>query len=212
MIECSRKERSRIFYIYRNHSASAEKNKNERMLQMKKFMKITAIVMALALLVSVFASCGGGQDNGGNSADNGAAAADAVKGETQTWGNITVLVPEGMTLKGGNILDENNPDVVNISKSDNAMNYFLITINDDEDGVKSGIESTREGNDGAKDVTVDAGASWTGVTYEYSGMDVFQIYAEFDGRFAVVQSYGFAADSDTSKAILSSLKVAAKAD
>ncbi len=179
---------------------------------MKKFMKITAIVMALALLVCAFASCGGQGSGDASSADGGAAAADAVKGETQTWGNITVLVPEDMTLKGGNVLDEKNPDVVNISKKDNAMNYFLITINDDEEGVKSGIDSTREVNDGAKDVTVDAGASWKGVTYEYSGMDVFQIYADFDGRFAVVQSYGFAADSDVSKAILSSLKVAAKAD
>jgi hypothetical protein len=39
-----------------------------------------------------------------------------------------------------------------------------------------------------------------------------QIYAEFNGRFAVVQSYGFTPDDDATKSVLSSLKVAAKSE
>ena len=173
---------------------------------MKKFTKITAVVMALLLCLAAFASCGGG-DNGTSSGggDNG-----AVAGKTETWGNITVLVPEGMTLKGGNALDEKNPDVVNISKDDNAMNYFLITINDDEDSAKMGIDSTKEVNEGSKDVSLEAGVKWTGVSYEFSGSPAFQVYGEFDGRFAVVQSFGFGADEDVTKSVLESLKVTAK--
>lgn len=179
---------------------------------MKKFVKIAAVVLALLLCCAAFASCG--EDNGGNSSAAGGdtPAADTVKGETQTWGNITVLVPEDMTLKGGNVLDEKNPDVVNIAKKDNAMNYFLITINDSEDGAKMGIDSTKEANEGSKDVEFEAGVKWTGVSYEYSGSPAFQAYAEFDGRYAVVQSFGFATDDDVTTSVLSSLKVAKAAE
>lgn len=176
---------------------------------MKKFIKITAVVMALLMCCAIFASCGETKGDNG-SGEGSSAAADTVKGKTETWGNITVLVPEDMKLKGGNVLDEKNPDVVNISKNDNATNYFLITINDTVDGVKSGLDSTKEANKGSKDATFKAGAEWTAVTYEYSGSPAFQAYAEIDGRFAVVQSFGFATDDDYTTAVLSSLKVAAK--
>jgi hypothetical protein len=90
------------------------------------------------------------------------------------------------------------------------MNYFIITISDDEESAKSGIEATRGLNKGAKDVSIDAGAKWTGITYDYSGTDVMQIYAKVDGRIAMIQSYGFKSDDDVTKSLLSSLKVAAK--
>lgn len=179
---------------------------------MKKIIKIAALAMALALTIGVFAACGGNSSSSSAGGSDSAAAADSVKGETQTWGNITVLVPKGMTLTGGNILNDKDPDIVNIAKKDNALNYFLITIKDNEEDVKGGIESTRSINDGCKDVTIDAGASYTGVCYEYSGMDVFHVYGKVDGRIAIVQCYGFAPDSDTTKAVLSSLKVTKSAE
>ncbi|MBQ7505081.1 MAG: hypothetical protein IJT79_07180 [Ruminococcus sp.] len=172
---------------------------------MKTFIKITAVVMALLLCCAAFASCGGDSKGGDSGSDSG----NSVAGETQTWGNITVLVPDGMTLKGGSILDEKDPDVVNISKKDNATNYFLITINDTEDGAKSGLDSTKDANKDSKETTFEAGKKWTAVTYEYSGSPAFQAYAEFDGRYAVVQSFGFASDDDTTTAVISSLKVKA---
>ncbi len=178
---------------------------------MKKFIKISAVVMALLLCCAIFASCGDSSGSGSSSGGS-SSAADTAAGKTETWGNITVLVPDGMTLKGGNVLDEKNPDVVNISKEDNAMNYFLITINDSEDGAKMGIDSTKEANEGSKDLSFDAGVKWTGVSYEYSGSPAFQVYGEYDGRFAVVQSFGFGADEDVTKSVLSSLKVKAAAE
>ncbi|MBR2109265.1 MAG: hypothetical protein IJ932_04880 [Ruminococcus sp.] len=170
---------------------------------MKKLIKITAVVMALLMCCAVFASCGGGKGGDSGSADN------SVAGETKTWGNITVLVPDGMNFKGGNVLDEKDPDVVNLSKKDNATNYILITINDDEEGAKSGLDSTKDANKGSKETTFEAGKKWTAVTYEYSGSPAFQAYAEFDGRYAVIQSFGFATDDETTTAVLSSLKVKA---
>lgn len=177
---------------------------NLRRYLMKTFIKITAAVMALLMCCAVFASCGGSRDSGSGS-DSG----NSVAGKTETWGNITVLVPDDMKLKGGNALDEKDPDVVNISKKDNATNYFLITINDSLDGAKSSLDSTKDANKGSKDTTFTAGKDWTAVTYEYSGSPAFQAYADFDGRYAVVQSFGFASDDDTTNAVLSSLKVKA---
>ncbi len=177
---------------------------------MKKLIKVTAAVMAVLMCCAVFAACGGNTDT--TPSGNNLSAAEPADVKTETWGNITVAVPDGMSLKGGSVVDEKDPDVVNISKDDNAMNYFLITINDDEDSVKDGIKMTREGNDGAKDISFDAGESWTGVSYDFSGTAVMQIYAEFNGRFAVVQSYGFTPDDDAAKSVLSSLKVAAKSE
>ena len=171
---------------------------------MKKLIKITAVVMAMLICCAVFAACG--DSKGG---DSGSDSGNSVAGETQTWGNITVLVPDGMTLKGGNVLDEKDPDVVNISKKDNATNYILITISDDEEGAKSGLDSTKDANKGSKETTFEAGKKWTAVTYEYSGSPAFQAYAEFDGRYAVIQSFGFATDDETTTAVLSSLKVKA---
>ncbi len=163
---------------------------------MKKTLKVTAFVMALMLVIAAFASCGGGGDSA------------SVSGKTETWGNITVLVPDGMKLTGGNILDKKNPDVVNIAKEDKATNYFLITISDDENSAKSGIDSTRSMNKGCEDITLEFdNGKWEGVAYDYSGMEVFQIYGKVGGRIAVVQSYGFGSDSETTKAILNSLEV-----
>lgn len=146
-------------------------------------------------------------ESSSNEKSEASQAANTADGET--WGNITVFVPDGMTLTGGNALDAENPDVLTIKKNDNELNYFLITASDDEDSAKSGIESTREFNEGAKDVSVDAGTTWTGVTYEYFGTPAFHIYGTVDGRVAVIQSFGFAADSDETMSVLGSIKLAA---
>lgn len=186
----------------------------------------TILILALAMLMALsVAACGeekssgsdtkdkasqsDSDDKGSDTAESSQEEENDVAGEKQTWGNITVLVPEDMTLTGGNALDENNPDVLNIAKKDNALNYFLITIVDTEEDASSGLETTRSINEGCKDVSFDAGSQWTGVTYEYSGTPVYQIYGAVGSRFAVVQSYGFDPESDISKAILNSIEVKA---
>ena len=91
---------------------------------MKTFIKITAVVMAMLICCAAFVSCGGGDTKGSDANGGDAGNAASVSGKTQTWGNITVLVPDDMNFKGGSMLDEKDPNVVNISKKDNATNYF----------------------------------------------------------------------------------------
>ena len=180
---------------------------NLRRYLMKTFIKITAVVMAMLICCAAFVSCGGGDTKSSDANGGDAGNAASVSGKTQTWGNITVLVPDDMNFKGGSMLDEKDPNVVNISKKDNATNYFLITINDDEEGVKSGVESTKKMNKGSEDVTFEAGTKWTGVSYDYSGTPAFQVYGKVDGKYVVIQSFGFKTDDDVTTSVLGSLKV-----
>ena len=187
-----------------------------------KFIKVGAITAAAILTVLCAAACQNGSDkkddasSAGQSsaaessaAESSAAESSAAESSAATWGNITVAVPDGMTLTGGNVLDANNPDVLTIKKDDNELNYFLVTAGDDESSAKAGIESTREFNEGAKDVSVDAGTTWTGVTYDYFDTPAFHIYGKVDGRVAVIQSFGFDVESDVAKSLLSSIKLTA---
>ena len=59
--------------------------------------KIIAVLMVLMLTLSLCA-CG----------------SSSLKGEEQTWGNISVFVPEGWNLTGGDLLDENDPDKLSL--------------------------------------------------------------------------------------------------
>ena len=166
---------------------------------MKNLIKLIAIALIVSVVAVALASCGGNSEGG---SDN------APAGETQTWGNITVLVPDGMELKGGNILDENDPDVVNIHEKDNELHYFLITLGDSEDDAASSIEATKEYNEGAEDYTIDiGGVKWTGVKYDYMG-PVFQAYGTVNGQIVMVQCYGFESDGATTTAVLQSIKPA----
>ena len=187
---------------------------------MTKFFRTAVILMLAVLMVVTVAACGkdepaaSGASSNASSGASSDAASDvssnvAVQGKTETWGNITVAVPEGMTFKGGNALDEEDPNVVTLQKEDNAFNYYLITVVADEEQAKNDIGMSKEVNEGSQDVSVSAGAQWTGVTYEYSGTPVFHIYGMVDGKAVEVQSYGFAADADSTKAVLGSLKIAA---
>lgn len=172
---------------------------------MKSFIKLIAFALVISVAVLAFASCGGDKPAGGDTeteADKGPA------GETQTWGNITIFVPDGMELKGGNILNENDPDVVNIHEKENEMHYYLVTLGDDEEDASSSIEATKEYNEGAEDITLDiGGVKWTGVKYDFMG-PVFQVYGTVNEQIVMVQCYGFESDSATTSAVLQSIKPA----
>ncbi len=176
---------------------------------MKTLKKALILLLALTLVFS-FVACGGTTPSNGSEddGDNGGAGGDAVKGETRTWGNFTVLVPEGMTLKGGNLLNAEDPDCFNLHLTDNELHYVMIDLALDEESAKDGVATTKEMNEDSdpKDVTLTAGAAWTGVSYNYYGScDCFQIYATVNGRVVVARGAYYAFDSATVKAILSSL-------
>lgn len=181
---------------------------------MKQFVKIFALMMALALVIGILAACGdkkGGDTTGtgeGTAAETEKAGGEA-KGETQTWGRYTVLIPDGYVLKGGDVFDEENTKAFNINNKDSSLTYFMFNTYD-EDSCKSSIDTTKDMNEGASDVSVVYnGVTWTGVAYESIGIACFSMYADFgNGDFVLLSAAGNAYDSDTTSAILSSLVLA----
>ena len=68
---------------------------------MKTMMKVFAMMLALILTVSLFAACGGSDSK--TTADATEAAAESgAEAQTTTWGEITLVVPDGMHMIGGN--------------------------------------------------------------------------------------------------------------
>ena len=190
--------------------------------------KVLVILLTLALIVSM-AACSK-QNTDATTAETTAETAAATEAATQEgsktadaaetqaaqqteapaqtgekYGNITVAVPEGMYA----VTDEDgDADSVTITKDDDSFTYYMISAVDTEAEGAGGIDTTKEMNDGSSEITVEAGTTWKGVTYDFLGTPVFHIYGAVDGRVAVVQSYGFAADSDQTKALLSSIRLA----
>lgn len=173
---------------------------------MKQTCKLTALLAAFLLVLGALTACSG-QNSSSYLLPESEIELDANKGALKTWGNITVLVPRGMTLTGGNTSDPQDPDFATVTKKDNTMNYILFIIGDSEDEAKSNIEEARSVGDNCKDISFDAGTKWTGISYQYNGTDVVQVYGTVNGRIATVQCCGFTPDSEIVKAMLSSLKL-----
>ena len=176
---------------------------------MKNVMKIAALMLVLLFAVGMLAACGDNGGSGNSGGDNGGGnQAAGVKGTTEEHGYYKVLVPEGYTLKGGNILDETDKSKFNLNNNDSALTYFMFSLYDEEN-AKDSIDMTRDMNDGAKDVTgTYNGVAWTGVAYESIGYQCFSMYADFgDGNFVIVSGSGNAYDGDVTGAVLSSLVV-----
>ena len=175
---------------------------------MKNVLKIVAFLMVLVFAVGALAACGDNGGNGGNGGDNGGNQAASVKGSTEEWGYYKVLVPEGYTLKGGNLLDENDKGKFNLNSNNDALTYFMFSLFDEE-GAKDSVDTTKEINEGAKDVTATYnGVTWTGVAYESIGYQCFSMYGDFGGgHFVVLSAVGNTYDSDIANAVLSSLVV-----
>ena len=176
---------------------------------MKKFLKIAALMMALALVLGAFAACGGtadpADDNGGGKDEGG--TTDSVKGTTQEHGYYKVFVPEGYTLVHEDVFGDNDPESFNINQDGGSFTYFMFNMND-EDGVKMSIDTTKEMNDGAADVSVEYnGVTWTGVAYDSLGIACFSMYAPFGDNYVIVMGAGNAYDSDVTGAVLGSLVV-----
>ena len=125
-----------------------------------------------------------------------------VAGDEEAWGNISVLVPEGMVLNGGSLIDKEDPNTLWVQAPGSMTPYFLISLYSEENAAGS-IQTTKEMN-GALDLdpfTLN-GTEWTGVDYDSSGLPCFQVMG---GGF-LVSSAGYAADDPVTLAVLASLK------
>ena len=164
---------------------------------MKKILSILLACLTLAAL------CACGSGNGGE--------ADAVPGETQEWGKLSVFVPDGSSLVGGSLIDAEDPYSAWILLDSDNMHYYLIGVADGRETAAANLAATQEVNEangGEGAFTIEAGGvTWTGYAYKYSGADCFQLYGDVGGKWVTVSAAYHAYDSAETKAILGSIKV-----
>ena len=171
---------------------------------MKKSTKIVSVVLMLVMAATLLAACGGG-----NAADtDGGNGGSGAKGETQTWGNITVFVPEGFTLNGGDMFDKEDPDKLTLNKDGSSYEYFMVTAGFTQDNAEMSIEGTRQANEGTEDVEIKVGdVTWKGVAYTWSSLDEVVVAAPMGEGYVLFTSSGHGKDDATFKAVLESLTV-----
>ena len=173
---------------------------------MKLTKKILALILAALAAFAMLAACGGGEEGGGES------VGEPVDGEAQSWGNITVFVPDASSLVGGSVTDTEDPDTAWILADENNTHYYKIYIVADAETAAADVSMTKEinyVNGGAGDVDFEIdGVKWTGFAYIYgSSCDCFQVYAQIGGKCVVVMAAYHAYDSAESTAVLGSISV-----
>lgn len=181
---------------------------------MKKMYKLFALLLAVAMLVSVMASCGENKDEA--KSDTTSTAADegsgdsGVAGSEQTWGNLTVFVPDTMDFKGGDgTFDPDDKNTAWLNGKEKATDYIKVTILDSEDNAKSNVDTTKSMNESYKPTDVKLSLSngdWTGVYYSASGTDCIAMYSVIGGKVYYTMSAGFKESDETLKAVVESLK------
>ncbi|NLT10390.1 MAG: hypothetical protein GXY08_12980, partial [Ruminococcus sp.] len=136
-----------------------------------------------------------------------------LTGTEQTWGVFTLMVPDGWTLKGGDFLDENDPELCSVKKSD--FSYFDIKSEKEDVQQKQYEYNKNTYTNEQKDIpaTTLGDIEWNGFQYGNDFGGGFELYGQSNGRFLRVSCAGFSFDSPEAQAILGSLKVSpAEAD
>ena len=188
------------------------------------FARAASVILAASLCAG-FAGCGGSESSSGagstespaestppaaeESAPGESAAEESseITGTAQTWGVFTVLVPEGWTLRKGDVFDENSPDYCSVKKSD--FSYFDFK-NEKEETQKQQYEYNHKTyTQDQKDLPAStiAGIEWNGFEYGSSFVPGFELYAKAGDKFIRVSCAGFRFDSPEARAILESLKI-----
>ena len=186
-------------------------------------IRAAAFILAASMTLAL-ASCGDSESSSKEEKTTTAAAADIVAeepseaepaeitGETRTWGVFTVLVPDGWTLKGGDFLDENDPDVVSVKESD--FKYFDIK-SETEEVQKNQYEynkNTYTNEQQELPATTFGGIEWNGFSYGNDFGGGFELYGKSGDKYLRVSSAGFAFDGPETKAVLDSLIVSTETD
>lgn len=176
--------------------------------------KIIAFTLALVLVLAL-AACGNSPATPGSDkpADTNAPA-PAVKGEQQSWGLISVLVPEGYVLSGGSITGVDDTDETQCAiqpETPSMYDYYWICVQDAETAAAN-IEMTKSMNN-AEDITVNDGSrDWTGCHYTYDAysgkVDCGAISCVIGDATYVVNFCGHAPDSAEMIAVLASVSAA----
>lgn len=165
---------------------------------MKKFLSILLACLTLAALCA----CGSGDGSGD---------AEAIRGETQEWGKLSLFVPDGNSLVGGSLIDAEDPYSAWILLDSDNMHYYLVGVVDGRETAEANLAATQKVNDvngGEGAVTIEVnGVTWTGYSYKYNGADCFQLFGDVGGKWVTVSAAYHAYDSAETKAVLESIKV-----
>ncbi|MBR0146658.1 MAG: hypothetical protein IJM25_08375 [Eubacterium sp.] len=184
---------------------------------MKK--KITLVLAAVCVCASLTA-CGGSSDSTSAPGTEAAPATETVTeaatsapasgitiASTETWGDITVGIPDGWKFRKGDAFDENDTRYCSVKKSD--FSYFDIKM-ETEDVMKKQYEYNKNTYTNEQiDVSGKVGEiDWTGFQYSDGwGGYGFELYATASGKPVRVSGCGFKFDSPEAKAVLESLKI-----
>ncbi len=173
--------------------------------------RILLFVLILCLALPAFASCGAAQGPAAPVSSEPAQTEPAIPdipGDMDGHGVYTVFVPEGYSLVHEDAFGDNDPNSFYIVKDGGGFDYFMFNIYP-ETSALSGIEATKNFNEGAADVTAEyGGRTWKGVAYDTDVGPCFHLYADFDGTFVVVAGAGNAYDGELAACILGSVGLA----
>ena len=174
---------------------------------MKKILKSKTMALLIVSVLSLticLSGCGSSGDSNGTNGGN----TPKVAGETQTWGNLTVLVPEGMKLVGGDLLDENNQDALIIQANDDPLKFVSISIKDEET-IDMGLEMTREMNTDCPITDITdlklANGTFTGFSYVSYDITCVQLKGDLGGKFLQVGSNNFESNDEVFQGIIGSV-------
>ena len=178
---------------------------------MKKLSKVLALFLAVAMLASFMVACGGKKDEGKSDSASQAEDTNKVAGSEQTWGDITVFVPDTMDFKGGDgTFNPEDPKTVWLTAKDKPTDYIKVTIVKSEDDAKNNINTTKEIN---KDynpvdssVKINDAIEWKGITYNAGGTDCCMLYTVAGDKVYFVMDGGYKDNDDTLLEVLKSLK------
>lgn len=201
---------------------------------MKQLSKVLALILAFAMLAAFIAACGDKKDDDktdSKTAETPAATAEPtqapvekdtavpateaptestpVTGASQSWGEISVLVPDSMNMQGGNgTLDPEDEQTLWMYNNDNAADYIEVTTKYDEASAKNNIEMSKSVNETyhPEDVSFTAGGEWNGITYDAHGIACTVIYSVSGDKVYYVMIAGYPYDGDVVKTVLESLK------
>ena len=162
--------------------------------------KTITILLTIAILFTLCA-CG--------KKEEAAPGKESITGKTEIYGCFSVLVPDGMELEPGDLLDSSNPDAFTVRDSEEAFRYILVSAND-EIWIDEGMDFTKELNDGCEfvDCSLPLGnTTFTGFSYVSSGVDCLELKGCLDGVFLQVTAGLVKPTDGRLQAILESIKI-----
>ena len=162
--------------------------------------KTITILLTIAMLFTLCA-CG--------KKEEAAPGKESITGKTEIYGCFSVLVPEGMELEPGDLLDSSNPDAFTVRDSEEAFRYILVSAND-EIWIDEGMDFTKELNDECEfvDCSLPLGnTTFTGFSYVSSGVDCLELKGCIDGVFLQVTAGLVKPTDGRLQAILESIEI-----